>query len=155
MGRFSWSRLTKQQVGRYAEYFVKMEFTLYGFEVYTAEVDDRGIDFVARQDRSTFFIVQVKAVRDLNYVFMHKSKFATDKTSLLALVLLMEDTPPEVFLIPDDAWLAPNTLLVGHDYEGLKSKPEWGINLSQRNLPLLHAFRFDSVIHSLTGTSMA
>jgi len=27
-----------------------MEFTLYGFEVNSSEVDDRGIDFVLRKD---------------------------------------------------------------------------------------------------------
>ncbi len=54
MGRYSWSRLNTHQVGRFAEYFVKMEFALYGFEVYTAAVDDRGIDFIARYGASDF-----------------------------------------------------------------------------------------------------
>jgi hypothetical protein len=35
--RYDWARLNPLQVGRYAEYFTKMEFTLYGFEVYTSE----------------------------------------------------------------------------------------------------------------------
>jgi hypothetical protein len=34
MQRYQWSRLNKQQVGAYAEYFVKMELTMYGFQVY-------------------------------------------------------------------------------------------------------------------------
>jgi hypothetical protein len=49
MERYEWNRLSPLQVGRYAEYLVKMEFTLYGFDVYTAEVDDKGIDFVVRK----------------------------------------------------------------------------------------------------------
>jgi hypothetical protein len=48
MHTYHWSELTKLQVGRYAEYFVKMVFTLHGFDVYSAEVDDKGIDFVVR-----------------------------------------------------------------------------------------------------------
>jgi hypothetical protein len=40
--RYDWARLTHLQVGRYGEYYAKMEFTLYGFDVYGAEVDDRG-----------------------------------------------------------------------------------------------------------------
>lgn len=43
MGRYAWSRLNSHQVGRFAEYFVKMEFALYGFEIYSSEVDDRRI----------------------------------------------------------------------------------------------------------------
>jgi hypothetical protein len=44
-----------------------MEFTLYGFDVYTAEVDDKGIDFVIRKERRrgtdiefVYYDVQVK-----------------------------------------------------------------------------------------------
>lgn len=45
--RHAWSKLNKQQVGAYAEYFFKMEFTMAGFQVYSTEVDDRGIDCMA------------------------------------------------------------------------------------------------------------
>lgn len=75
MDRLDWSRLNPLQVGRYAEYFVKMEFTLYGFEVYTSEVDDRCVDFVARRDGGPFYEVQVKSVRGYKYVFIPKAKF--------------------------------------------------------------------------------
>jgi hypothetical protein len=36
-----------------------------------------------------------------------------------------------------------------HDYEGKKSKPEWGLNLSKRNLPLLSHFAFDDVVQKI------
>ena len=39
------------QLARYAEYFVKMESTRHGFDVYAAEFDDKGIDFIVRKDR--------------------------------------------------------------------------------------------------------
>jgi len=48
MQRYQWAKLNEQQVEAYAEYFVKMELTMYGFQAYETEVDDRGIDFVAR-----------------------------------------------------------------------------------------------------------
>ena len=37
-------RLNRMQKGTFGEYFAKMEFAMFGFEVYTSEVDDRGID---------------------------------------------------------------------------------------------------------------
>jgi hypothetical protein len=153
MGRYSWSRLNTQQVGRFAEYFVKMEFALYGFEVYTAEVDDRGIDFIVRHGTGGFYEVQVKSVRESNYVFMQKHKFPLRQDRLLALVLLVEDEPPDLYLIPATAWQSPNALLVGRDYKGLKSKPEWGVQLSARNSPLLAPYEFDGVVESLCGVS--
>ena len=40
MPRYCWNQLNSQQVGAYAEYFVKMEFTRHGFQVFKPEVDD-------------------------------------------------------------------------------------------------------------------
>src|SRR5271168_724885 len=115
MERYQWSALNKQQVGAYAEYFVKMELTMYGFQVYATEVDDRGIDFVARHERGPFLQIQVKSVRfksqnPSGYVFLAKDKFARDRSELteslyVALGLLRDDLPPELFLIPASAWL--------------------------------------------------
>ena len=61
--RYQWQRLNRQQVGAFSEYFVKMELTMHGFQVYTSEVDDRGIDFVARHEDGPFLSVQVKSIR--------------------------------------------------------------------------------------------
>lgn len=62
MKKHSWSHLNKQQVGTYAEYFVKMEFALHGFQVFKPEVDDRGVDFIVRRDAGPWYEVQVKSV---------------------------------------------------------------------------------------------
>ncbi len=48
---YDWGKLNHLQLGRYAEYFVKMEFTRHGFDVYSAEVDDKGIDLVVRREQ--------------------------------------------------------------------------------------------------------
>jgi len=103
MGRHSWSKLNHLQVGRFAEYFVKMEFALHGFEVFTSEVDDRGIDFITRHDSSGFLEIQVKAIRGLNYVFMQKDKFPLRDDRYAAVVILIENKPPNLFLFPATA----------------------------------------------------
>ena len=46
MPNLNWSKLNHLQLGKYAEYYAKMEFASYGYEVYTSEVDDHGVDFV-------------------------------------------------------------------------------------------------------------
>ena len=149
MDRYDWTRLNKLQLGRYAEYFVKMEFTLFGFDVYTAEVDDRGIDFVIRKGPDRYYDVQVKSIRNSGYVFFQKAKFEPRESLLAALVLFVSGKPPELYLIPATAWAEPSALLVSHDYELKKSKPEWGLNLSRRNLPLLATYSFDTVVTGL------
>ena len=149
--RFQWNTLNNQQVGTYTEYFVKMELTMYGFEVYSTEVDDRGIDFVARKDRGPFIEIQVKSLRTYGYVFMQKTKFELRTNVYLALGLLFESQPPRLFLVPATTWFIPNEVFVDHNYEGLKSKPEWGINISRRNMPALEQFAFDTMIEALAN----
>lgn len=154
MERYVWSALNHLQIGRTAEYFVKMEFTMLGFDVYGAEVDDHGIDLVVRKDTGHYCDVQVKSARGLNYVFFPKDTFAADKSALranllAAIALFYDGQPPDLYLIPSTAWRLPDDLLVEHDYIGLKSKPEWGPNLSHRNLPLLERYRFDKVATNL------
>lgn len=154
MQRFIWGRLNKQQVGAYTEYFVKMELTLYGFQVYGTEVDDRGIDFVARYEQGPFIEVQVKSLRSLGYVFLEKAKFMLRDHLYLALGLLLAEQPPDLYLIPSIAWKEGNALFVSRDYRGRKSKPEWGLNISQKNMPFLVPYRFETVVGSLIETAI-
>lgn len=148
MARHQWSGLNKMQVGAYAEYFVKMELTMFGFQVYSTEVDDRGVDFVARREAGRFIEIQVKSLRRNGYVFMQKSKFPIREDRYLALVLFAEGEAPRLFLIPSAVWLAPNAMFVSRDYkaEGQISEPEWGINLSKKNMPRLAPYEFDAAI---------
>jgi len=81
---------------------------------------------------------------------MPKSTFVLRSGLLLALVLLRNGSPPAHFLIPATVWLKPDGLLVSRDYVGsTKSHPEWGINVSLRNQPLLDRFAFDQVVPTL------
>ncbi len=157
MERHVWSRLNPLQLGRYAEYLVKMEFALYGFDVYTAEVDDKGIDFVIRKEHtqgngrveSRYYDVQVKSVRGMNYVFFSKEKFVLRDNLLAAIGLFEDGDSPRLYLVPARAWQRPNALFVERNYEGLKSKPEWGLNLSRKNLALLEPYRFERTAERL------
>lgn len=146
----NWSDLNNLQLGRYAEYYAKMEFASYGFEVYTSEVDDHGIDFIIKDKNATYYEIQVKSIRQGNYVFMQKSKWNIDNPyAYLTLLLFKDGMLPETYLIPATAWKIPNDLLCDKNYDGLKSKPEYGINISKKNMPLLQQYKFEEVITSL------
>ncbi len=152
MDRYRWSRLNKQQVGAYVEYFVKMELTMFGFQVYSTEVDDRGVDFVARSDRGPFLEIQVKSVRGQGYVFLQKSKFGLADHLYLALGILEEGKLPALYLIPSRVWDVPNATFVSRDYGGeLKSKPEWGLNISPRQIGALEPFSFNEMVGKLVS----
>jgi len=153
MPKYHWAHLNSQQVGAYGEYFVKMEFTMHGFQVFTPEVDDRGVDFIARFGTGNWNEVQVKTVRDPKYIFFKEDKFKLSQTFFVAVVILTEGKEPDIFLIPRSQWEAPTELFVYRSYEGLVSSPEWGINLSKKNLPLLEQFRFANFVQTICQTS--
>jgi len=149
MKKYEWSQLSKLQVGKYAEYFVKMEFTQHGFDVYSTEVDDRGIDFVVRKEPSTYYDIQVKSIRETGYIFFPKENFSLRRNLLAAIVIFSQGKLPEIYLIPSEAWQRQDALLRSRDYIGKNSPPEWGLNLSKKNRPLLSRFAFEEMAKKL------
>ena len=130
-----------------------MAFTRAGFDVFGAEVDDKGIDFVLRVGGEVprYHDVQVKAVRSRNsYVFMRKAKFPLAPNLLLALILLEEGAEPEMYLIPASAWRDAKPPFVDRDYDGKKSAPEYGLRLSPSAIAALAPFRFAGAIPAET-----
>lgn len=146
----NWSKLSHLQLGRYAEYYSKMEFASYGLQIFTSEVDDHGIDFIVKSPtQNQYYDIQVKSTRDLNYIFLAKSKFIIRENLLASVVIFTELNVPNHFLIPSFVWRETNFLFVSRDYVGKKSAPEWGINLSNKNLPALANFSFDKTIKAI------
>ena len=146
----AWSKLSSQQAGRYAEYFVQMTFTAYRYSVYRTEVDDRGIDCVVRLDNGPYYEIQVKSLRKPGYVFTPKSKTPLAPDRLIVFAYMLDGEEPALYLIPSLAWRQPNALLKDRDYgPGKKSEPEWGLNVSSKTMPALEEYNFDRVIHSL------
>ena len=147
MSRYQWSALNNQQVGTYFEYFVKMELTMYGYEVYTSEIDDRAIDFIARRGPN-FIEIQAKCLRKYGYIFIPKHLFKPRKDVFVAVGLLFDGKEPEAYLVPSTLWLEPNKVFVSNDYgaPGQKSKPEWGINVSRKNIEALKPYALEIVL---------
>ena len=144
-----WSRsnLTSQKLGTFCEYYAKMTLASYGLAIYTAEVDDHGIDFVAESSKG-FLKFQVKSVRlaSTRYVFMPKEYFdIEDKSLFLLLILLTDGEYPDVYLIPTSAWKQDSKLFVYHAYEGKKSDPDYGVNISQKNMPELEKYKMENM----------
>ena len=74
MPNTNWTQLKSLQLGKYAEYFAKMEFASYGCDVYTSEVDDHGINFIVKDKRGRFCEIQVKAKSGTGYVYVEKKQ---------------------------------------------------------------------------------
>ena len=141
----AFDNLNHLQIGRIGEYWTKLWLTFKGFDIYTSEVDDKGIDFIVRNSSNYHIDVQVKTVRqNTKYVYVAKEcwKDGLRENLYLALVLIRNGELPEVLFIPSVVWLTPNHIFKDklYDKEGQTSKPEWGINLSNKNLDELRSY---------------
>ena len=147
-----WSELSHMQLGRYGEYFAKMEFTSFGFDVYTSEVDDHGIDFVAKSKEGIFYEVQVKSVRNDNYVFIRKDKLVLDDKHLICFIRFVDNELPDCYVFPATVFIKPDgSLFSSRSYEGLKSKPEYGISSKKReNYEKLQCYKSEKYLNSIT-----
>ena len=148
--RYQWSKLNRQQKGTYGEYFAKMEFTMYGFSVFTSEVDDRGIDFVIRNNNGQHFDVQVKTITKNNYTYIYESKF--NKNLLVCLIILEEKKEPSIFLFKGRDWNNDKSGLLTHRHGPSSKEAEYGINISKKRALQLEAYAFEKVIDSLSKT---
>ena len=152
MPKLKWSELSPMQLGRYAEYYAKMEFASYGFEVYSSEVDDHGVDFIAKSPiDNVFYEIQVKSTRRFNPVIIPESKMPELKNERLVCYLHFTDGQlPSFFVIPSIAWESGESTLVYHKYDkGQKSNPEYVINLSKKHLDWLDKYSSDFVLGEL------
>lgn len=142
--------LNHLQIGKFGEYWVKMWLSLADFDTYTSEVDNKGIDFIIRLDNEKHIDIQVKTIRENGYVFITKKTWkSTLRSNLyLALVILNDNKIPNLYLIPSTVWEKPNHLFKNKDYEkeGQKSLPEWGINISKKNMQALDEYRVCKMI---------
>jgi len=148
MPNLKWSKLTSHQLGKYAEYYAKMEFASYGFEVYTTEVDDHGVDFVAKKTDGVFREIQVKSRQEGKpHVIIDKSKMdAEDRNRFVCVLIFREDNLPDVYLIPSTVWLEPNDAFSDYDYE---DKSVWRLALTKKSQAILDGYRIEKYIDRL------
>lgn len=148
MANTKWKELNRMQLGRYAEYYAKMEFASYGLDVYTSEVDDHGIDFIVKDKKGIFNEIQVKSLRNKGYTFMQQEKFDLSNKSLyLVLIIFEEDKLPNIYLVPTSAWNNENNMFVIRNFDmGQKSKPEYGVNIVNSNKKILEKYKFEYMV---------
>jgi len=145
-GHLTWGALTKNEVGKLGTDIAQARFIAEGFEIHLPDGASVRTRFAIRRARGRLYDVRVRTCRlpRGNYTFFTKRSLELADDRLVVLVLLEDGRPARAYVIPSTAWRSPSSLLVDRDYEGLKSEPEWGIQLSGRSMALLDDFDFGS-----------
>lgn len=149
--------LTGEQKNAFARYYVMTEFASYGWKVTMTDSDDSTVDFsVAKPGMDFSYEVKVRSVSGANYAYVYKDRMSHDPENdplpsnrLIANVRFNDGAAPDVYIFPAKSWENPGDLFVEHDYgkAGQKSEPEWGINYSEKNMPLLEQYKIERFIN--------
>lgn len=151
MPNTNWSNLSHLQIGRYGEYFAKMEFSSFGFDVYTSEVDDHGVDFIAKNKSGIFYEVQVKTIFKSNYIYIRKSDIVVDDNHLLCVIKLVNNELPACYVFPSSVFENPDGYTFkSRDYSGFKSQPEYGVYFKRKEVPeILKEYQIETFLNKI------
>jgi hypothetical protein len=132
-----------------------MELNLYGKELITNKLTQLGMsirehnkDLIAVGPYGVEKRIQVRCIRSsTKYVMLPKSRFdANDVDLILLLIIFHEAIQPEFYWIPSSAFKEPNDLFKDRDHYEV---PEYGMNVSAKNLSLLDKYKLDSTVDEL------
>jgi hypothetical protein len=104
-----------------------------------------GNQFSVRLPNNRTIYISPKTLRlissETGYTYISKDNWHNklDENFYLALVLISKNEFPDIYLIPAPTWREPNKVFVDMNYEkeGLKSKAEWGIRVSEKNMKVI------------------
>lgn len=150
MLRTSYKHLNTIQKGSLGEAFAKMAFTLEGLEVYDAEYDDRGIDFVIRNSSGKFFRVQVKTTDPASYPCIKESKFDPSDDFIFCAIRIIEGELPKAYLVRGSDWSADFDCL-NYNPKGGNFGPYYEIKFSEKYSEQLVQFEFQNYVESIRG----
>jgi hypothetical protein len=84
--------------------------------------------------------VFVSTQRVGGYAFWTKRRLQLGEHRFAVLVLLGDEPEPTVYLVPSLAWVNASPPLTDRDYEGGKSEPEYGIDITRSAVTLLRRY---------------
>lgn len=148
MLRTTYQHLNRIQKGAFAEAYAKMAFTLEGFEVYSTEFDDRGIDFVIRNTSGHFLSVQVKATMGSANPFIYKDKFSESPSFLFCAIRLIEGIQPEVYIARGTDWLEGKAYLAFNSFGG-QAGAYYEMRFSEKYMLDLNAHKIEHYANQL------
>ncbi|NRA39111.1 MAG: hypothetical protein HRU15_13285 [Planctomycetes bacterium] len=142
MLKTSYSHLNTIQKGYFGEAYAKMAFTLEGFEVYSTEYDDRGIDFVVRNTSGKFFSIQAKSFGDNVNPFIYADKFQCSDDFIFCAVHLSEGQQASVYVACGNEWEDEDLTCLHHNPGGGKSGPYYEMRFAHSYVEQLKQFAF-------------
>jgi hypothetical protein len=138
-----WSNLNHIELNRYGKELITNKLIQLGMSI-----RELNKDLIAHGPNGVEKRIQVKCIRSsTKYVLLPKSRFdANDEELILLLIIFHETKQPDYYLIPSIAFKEPNDLFKDRDHYEV---PEYGMNVSAKNLDLLNNYKLDNNVDEL------
>jgi hypothetical protein len=138
-----WVHLNHIELNRFAKELTIRKFTNNGFKINNS---DSNLHITSPS--GDVMQIQVRSIRSTtNYVLLPKTRFNAHQQDLfLLLIIFTKNEQPELFLIPASAFNKQNALFRDRDHYEI---PEYGMNVSNRNMHLLRQYKIEEMMTKL------
>lgn len=136
-------------LGKYAKVFFSDKLKTLGFDLIDYNLD--GADICAKR-KDKYYKFKVKSIRKPNtrYIKIKKKDVdIKDESLFIAAILFYSDDTSKVFLIPVIDLTKDNDLFRNRDYLKMKSTPEWGLNITEKNMNILNQYEIGKMLKIL------
>lgn len=138
------------KIYKYAQHFAKLEFMKAHLEVFQNESANKGIEFIVKSTLGNYHEIYLQPInleKDRS-VKIPKSELGELKDSLwIALVLLMKETEPVLYLIPSTIFKNPDNYIFfeNEQSERFNYLSNWEIKVFTKAIPELSKYEFDNM----------
>lgn len=132
---------------KYAQHFVKLELMKARIEVFQNESGNKGIEFIVKNKLGNYHEIYLQPInleKDRS-IKIPKQDLGELKDSLwIALVLLMKETEPVLYLIPSTVFKNPDNYIFFENEQGERFSylSNWEIKVFTKAIPKLSKYEF-------------
>lgn len=135
------------KIYKYAQHFVKLEFMKARLDVFQNESANKGIEFIVKNKSGNYHEIYLQPINleDYRGIKIPKIDLGELKDSLwIALVLLMKETEPMLYLIPTTVFKKPDNYIFfeNEQPERFSYLSNWEIKVFTNAIPELSKFDF-------------
>lgn len=139
---------------KYAQHFTKLELMKARLEVFQNESGREGVDFIIRTNSGNYHELYLQPINLENdrSVKIPKQDLGEPKDNLwIALVLLMKEMEPMLYLIPSTQLTKPDNYIFIDNDQGKRFShlSNWEIKVFTKAIPELSKFALNNVVSQL------
>ncbi|MEM7682360.1 MAG: hypothetical protein AAF288_10435 [Planctomycetota bacterium] len=135
--------------GFIGESYARIALLRAGWRTYTADVDDHGVDLVARSPAGRFYEVQVKLTGPTVNPFVYAKSFRATAAYLVCFVCILPGQAVALYLAAGSDWGDPAYPCLNYNAAGGGAGPYYELSLASKYAEALRALEFDRYVAKL------